>query len=47
MVHTAATAGQMVGIINKIGDVVDIDDEIDLIVAEARIQKMLGSRAGA
>ena len=35
------------GIINKIGDVVDIDDEIDLIVAEARIQKMLGSRAGA
>ena len=35
------------GIINKIGDVVDIDDEIDLIVAEAKIQKMLGSRAGA
>lgn len=35
------------GIINKIGDVVDIDDEIDLIVAEAKIQKILGSRAGA
>ena len=35
------------GIINQIGDVVDIDDEIDLIVAEARIRKMHDSRAGA
>ena len=35
------------GITNRIGDVVDIDDEIDLIVAEAKIQMMLGSRTGA
>ena len=35
------------GIINQIGDVIDIDDEIDLIVAEAKIQMALGARAGA
>ena len=35
------------GIVNNIGDVVDVDDEIDLIVAEAKLQSALGSRAGA
>lgn len=35
------------GIINQIGDVIDIDDEIDLIVAEAKIQMALGACAGA
>ena len=35
------------GIVNNIGDVIDVDDEIDLIVAEAKLQSALGSRTGA
>ena len=34
------------GIINNIGDVIDVDDEIDMIVAEAKLQAALGARTG-